>query len=91
MTKHKSKVFQSFMVKYMTKIAQNKFDSVTLKNDLYVKWLVGYLVDECVPFKILHMGGGVTKIIKEGSCCPNCSGKGFFPLPDSTEKGMAVL
>lgn len=89
MTKKESKVFKSFMINTMTKLAQNKFDSVTLKNDLFVKWLVGYLVKECIPFKLIPMGGGVTKIVREGYCCPNCNGMGFFPIEEAHESESA--
>ncbi len=90
MNKHASKVFKSFQIKYMTQLAQNKFDSVTLKNDLFVKWLVGHMVQECIPFNLIPMGGGVTKIIREGVCCPHCGGKGFIPIEENKKECEAA-
>ncbi len=90
MNKHASRVLKSFQIKYMTKLAQNKFDSVIIKNDIFVKWLVGYMVQEGVPFRIIPMGAGVTKVVHEGSCCPNCNGKGFFPIDEKAVKTDAA-
>ncbi len=56
--------------------------AVIIKNDIFVKWLVGYMVQESVSFRIVPMGFGVTKVVHEGFCCPNCSGKGFFPTEE---------
>lgn len=78
MTKRESKVMRSFQIKMMTKLAQGKFDSVDLKNDLFVKWLVGFLAESRVPFKLVPLGGGVTRILHSGGLCPLCSGTGII-------------
>jgi len=87
MTKKESKVMRSFQIKMMTKLAQGKFDSVDLKNDLFVKWLVGYLAESRVPFKLVPLGGGVTRILHSGGLCPLCSGTGMIHAdePELTE------
>ena len=78
MTKRESKVMRSFQIKMMTQLAQGKFQSVDLKNDLFVKWLVGYLAETRVPFKLVPLGGGVTRILHSGGLCPLCSGSGII-------------
>jgi hypothetical protein len=85
MTKLQSKVLRSFQIKTMTQLAQGKFDSVTLKNDIFTKWLVGYMVSESIAFKLIPMGGGVTRIVREGVCCPHCMGKGFLSKKEAGE------
>jgi hypothetical protein len=78
MTKRESKVMRSFQIKMMTQLAQGKFDSVDLKNDLFVKWLVSYMAESRIPFKLIPMGGGVTRIVHAGCVCPLCSGAGMI-------------
>ncbi|WP_300669614.1 hypothetical protein [Desulfoluna sp.] len=87
MTKRESMVMQSFQVKMMTQLAQGTFDSVNLKNDLFVKWLVGYMADSRIPFKLIPLGGGVTRIVHSGGLCPLCSGTGMIHAdePELTE------
>ena len=83
MTKRESKVMRSFQIKMMTRLAQGKFDSVDLKNDLFVKWLVSYMAESRIPFKLIPMGGGVTRIVHSGGLCPLCCGTGMIHADDS--------
>jgi len=80
-------VMRSFQIKMMTRLDQGKFDSVDLKNDIFVKWLVGYLAESRVPFKLVPLGGGVTRIVHAGGLCPLCSGTGMIHAdePELTE------
>ena len=78
MTKKESKVMRSFQIKMVTQLGQGTFDSVDLKNDLFVKWLVGYLAETRTPFKLIPLGGGVTRIVHSGGLCPLCSGTGMI-------------
>ena len=78
MNKKQSKVMRSFQVKMMTQLAQWKFSSVDLKNDLFVKWLVSYMAETRIPFKLVPLGGGVTRIIHSGGLCPLCEGSGII-------------
>lgn len=87
MTKKEAKVMRSFQVKVITQLGQGTFESVDLKNPIFSRWLVGYMADNRIPFQVVHLGEGVTRIIKSGSLCENCGGKGFIeadntPLPD---------
>ncbi len=88
MKKKEAKVMRSFQIKMITQLERGEFTSVTLKNDIFVKWLVGYMTDTNKPFKIIDMGSGVKKITLEGIVCPQCGGKGFLhgnfgTLPDT--------
>ncbi|BCS97011.1 hypothetical protein DSLASN_26430 [Desulfoluna limicola] len=76
MTKRESKVMRSFQIKMMAQLAQGKFDSVDLKNDLFVKWLVSHMAESRIPFKLIPLGGGVTRIVHSGGLCPLCCGTG---------------
>lgn len=78
MTKKQSKVMRSFQIRMMTLIGQGTFTAVDLKNEFFVKWLVGYMAENRVPFQLVPMGGGVTRIVHSGTVCPHCEGKGFF-------------
>lgn len=79
MTKKQSKVMRSFQIRMMTQLAQGKFSAIDLKNDIFVKWLVGYMAENCVPFQLIPLGAGVTRVIASGSLCHHCQGKGFLP------------
>lgn len=87
MTKRESRVMRSFQIKMITLLGQGKFDSVDLKNDIFVKWLVGYLAETRTPFKLVPLGGGVTRIVHSGGLCPLCSGTGMIHAdePDLVE------
>jgi len=76
-TKQQSKVMKSFQIKTITKLGQGTFDSIDLKNPIFSRWLVGFMADNKIPFQVVHLGEGVTRIIKSGSVCPHCQGKGF--------------
>ncbi len=78
MTKRESKIMRSFQIKMVTQLAQGKFDGIDLKNDLFVKWLVGHMADARIPFKLVPLGGGVTRIIHSGGLCPLCDGTGMI-------------
>ena len=88
MTKKQSKVMRSFQIKMVTQLERGEFSSINLKNDIFVKWLVGYMVDYRIPFRMIDMGGGVTRITREGLLCPHCEGKGF--IEGRTEAAAAV-
>lgn len=79
MTKYQSKAMRSFQIKMITQIEQGKFESINLKNDIYVKWLAGYMADNLIPFRIIPLGGGVIRITKETCICPRCQGRGYMP------------
>lgn len=89
MTRKQSKVMRSFQIRMMTQLAQGKFSAIDLKNDLFVKWLVGYMAESCIPFQLIPLGAGVTRVIASGTLCPHCHGKGF--LPAEGEKFPPVL
>ena len=76
MTKRESKVMRSFQIKMITQLEKGEFTSVTLKNELFTKWLVGYMVTYGIPFKTIPYGFGVTKITNDGLVCPHCGGSG---------------
>ncbi len=78
MTKKQSKVMRSFQIKMVTQLERGEFSSINLKNDIFVKWLIGYMVDYRIPFRMIDMGAGVTRITREGMLCPHCDGKGFI-------------
>ena len=78
MTKKQSKVMRSFQIKMVTQLERGEFKSINLKNDIFVKWLIGYMVDYRIPFRMIDMGGGVTRITREGVLCPHCDGKGYI-------------
>lgn len=79
MTKKQSKVMRSFQIRMITQLAQGKFDAIDLKNDLFVKWLVGYMAENRIPFELIPLGAGVTRVIVSGKRCAHCHGKGFLP------------
>lgn len=70
---------RSFQIRMMTQLAQGKFSAIDLKNDIFTKWLVGYMAENCIPFQLVPLGAGVTRIIAAGSLCSHCHGKGFLP------------
>ncbi|MDL2269670.1 hypothetical protein LJC71_07825 [Desulfosarcina sp. OttesenSCG-928-A07] len=82
MTKRESKVMRSFQIRMITLLAQGKFDAIDLKNDLFVKWLVGYMADNGIPFQLTPLGAGVTRVIAAGRRCSHCHGKGFIPAAE---------
>ncbi len=69
---------RSFQIKMVTQLERGEFKSINLKNDIFVKWLVGYMVDTRKPFRVIDMGSGITKVTLEGSVCPHCDGTGFI-------------
>ncbi|TYT73798.1 hypothetical protein [Desulfobotulus mexicanus] len=78
MTKKQSKVMRSFQIRMITQLSQGSFSSINLKNDFFVKWLVGYLADNKIPFQLIPLGAGVTRILLAGCVCEHCKGKGFI-------------
>ncbi|MCW7753139.1 hypothetical protein OOT00_03970 [Desulfobotulus sp. H1] len=86
MTKKQSKVMRSFQIRMITQLAQGSFSSIDLKNEIFVKWLVGYMAAHQIPFQLVPMGAGVTRIVLSGCLCSHCQGKGF--VPDSEENGL---
>ena len=84
MTRRESKVMRSFQFKLVTQIERGEFESVTLKNKYFVKWLVGYLATRGYPFEVARLGPGVVRIIRGGMRCPYCGGKGV--IADGTGK-----
>ena len=91
MTKRESKIMRSFQIKMMTRLAQGKFDAIDLKNDLFVKWLVGHMADARIPFKLVPLGGGVTRIVHSGGLCPLCDGTGMIHGEESPLEETPVL
>ncbi|PIE74762.1 MAG: hypothetical protein CSA18_03625 [Deltaproteobacteria bacterium] len=95
MNKKQSRVMRSFQIKMITRLSQGTFESIDLKNPVFSRWLVGYLVDNNIPFQVVSFGEGVTRIIKSGKTCAYCNGKGFtemdhtpienLELPDSDD------
>ena len=92
MNKKESRVMRSFQTRVIVAIEQNRFSAIDLKNDLFVKWLVGYLLDCRIPYQLIPMGGGVTRILKTDGLCPLCRGKGFIEgeTPDLPDSVMTV-
>ncbi|MCG8471011.1 MAG: hypothetical protein MI742_04040 [Desulfobacterales bacterium] len=82
MNKKQSKVMRAFQIKMMTQLAQGKFQGIDLKNELFVKWLVGHMAESRIPFKVVPLGGGVTRIVHSGGLCPLCSGSGVIHHAD---------
>lgn len=83
MTKKQSRVMKSFQVKTITKLGQGTFEYIDLKNPIFSRWLVGFMAENKIPFQVVHFGEGVTRIIKSGSICPHCQGKGFVDIDHS--------
>lgn len=83
MTKKQSKVMKSFQIKTITKLGQGTFEYIDLKNPVFSRWLVGFMAENKIPFQVVHLGEGVTRIIKSGSVCPHCQGKGFVEIDNS--------
>ena len=78
MTRRESKVMRNFQFKIVTQLERGEFEAITLKNKLFVKWLVGYMAERCHPFQVVRLGPGVVRIIHGGRRCPHCAGKGFI-------------
>ncbi|TWI66902.1 hypothetical protein LZ24_02859 [Desulfobotulus alkaliphilus] len=78
MTKKQSKVMRSFQIRMITQLSQGTFSSIDLKNEFFVKWLVGYMADNQIPFQLIPLGAGVTRILLAGCVCEHCKGKGFI-------------
>jgi hypothetical protein len=91
MTKKQSKVMRTFQIRMITQLAQGTFSSIDLKNEFFVKWLVGYMADNQIPFQLIPLGAGVTRIVLAGCLCPHCQGKGFFSDPSVMTKRPALL
>lgn len=89
MTKKQSKVMKSFQIKTITKLGQGTFDYIDLKNPVFSRWLVGFMAENKIPFQVVHLGEGVTRIIKSGSLCPHCQGRGFLEI-DNTPVNVEV-
>lgn len=81
---------RSFQIKMVTQLERGEFKSINLKNDIFVKWLVGYMVDTRKPFRVIDMGSGITKVTLEGLVCPHCEGKGFFDHESECLNGCGV-
>lgn len=90
MTKKESKVMKSFQIKVITQLGQGSFESIDLKNPVFSRWFVGYLAQNKIPFQVVHLGEGVTRIIKSGSLCPHCEGKGFMESDKTPVKGLEL-
>ena len=80
MTKKESRVMKSFQIKVITQLGQGTFESINIKNPVFTRWLVGYMAENNIPFQVVPLGEGVTRVIKSGSLCPNCNGKGFTEM-----------
>ncbi len=78
MTKRQSKVMRSFQIKMVTQLERGEFTSITLKNELFTRWLIGYMVTNGIPVKVIPFGFGVTKITIENHICPHCGGSGVL-------------
>lgn len=91
MTKKQSKVMRTFQIRMITQLAQGTFSSIDLKNEIFVKWMVGYMAENRIPFQLIPLGAGVTRIVMAGALCPHCQGKGFFPGEHPMEQRLELL
>jgi hypothetical protein len=90
MTKKESRVMRSFQTRVITQLGQGTFESVDLKNAVFSRWLVGYMASNKIPFQVVHLGENVTRIIKSGTICEHCNGKGFIQADTTPIEGLKI-
>ena len=44
--------------------------------NLATQWLVSYLDEQGIPFKVINLGAGVKKVTTKMDICPKCNGTG---------------